>query len=119
MWAKQSNGFEAVALWQETTPDVGLFDLSMPTLDGVEALRRIQEQQPQAAVIRLTALARDVDIERAVGAGARAYQSSRDLFGCTRRFVDAGLMHPPPPPKAFGRPFRSVSFATIVHFLSL
>ncbi len=68
-----SNGAEAIALWQQTRPDVGLFDLCMPKLDGIEALRRIQEQHPQAAVIMLTALARDVDIERAIDVGARAY----------------------------------------------
>ena len=68
-----SDGLEAVALWQETAPDIGLFDLRMPALDGVEALRRIREHQPQAAVIMLTTLARDADIDRAVDAGARAY----------------------------------------------
>ncbi|MGJ7506270.1 response regulator [Variovorax sp. GT1P44] len=68
-----SDGHEAIALWQETRPDVGLFDIRMPVLDGVEALRRIQEQHPQAAVIMLTTLARAGDVERAFGAGARGY----------------------------------------------
>jgi DNA-binding NarL/FixJ family response regulator len=68
-----SDGDEAVALWQEAKPDVGLFDLRMPKLDGIEALGRIREQQPQAAVIMLTNMARDVDVERAIGAGARGY----------------------------------------------
>jgi DNA-binding NarL/FixJ family response regulator len=68
-----SDGDEAVALWQETKPDVGLFDLRMPKLDGIEALRLIRERQPQAAVIMLTNVARDVDVERAIGAGARGY----------------------------------------------
>lgn len=68
-----SDGHEAIALWQETKPDVGLFDIRMPILDGVEALRRIREQQPLAAVLMLTTLARDVDVERAIGAGALGY----------------------------------------------
>lgn len=68
-----SNGHEAITLWQETHPDVGLFDMRMPTLDGVEALRRIRQQHPQAAVIMLTTLAREADVERAIGAGARGY----------------------------------------------
>ena len=67
------NGRDAITLWQETRPDVGLFDLRMPTLDGIEALRLIRESQPQAAVIILTTFGRDADIERAVDAGARAY----------------------------------------------
>jgi DNA-binding NarL/FixJ family response regulator len=68
-----SNGVEAVALWRETRPDVGLFDLRMPGLDGIEALRQIRKQQPQATVIVLTAMARDADIERAIDAGASGY----------------------------------------------
>jgi two-component system NarL family response regulator len=68
-----SDGHEAIALWQETQPDIGLFDMRMPMLDGVEALRRIRERQPQAAVIVLTTLARQADVERAIGAGARGY----------------------------------------------
>ncbi|WP_280155877.1 response regulator transcription factor [Piscinibacter sp. XHJ-5] len=75
-----SDGLEAVALWHETTPDMGLFDLRMPVLDGVEALRRIREAQPQAAVIILTTLALDADIDRLVDAGART---------CLRK--DAGM----------------------------
>lgn len=70
-----SDGLEAIALWQETSPDLGLFDLRMPVLDGVEALRRIREHQPQAAVILLTTLSREADLQRAVDAGASAYLS--------------------------------------------
>lgn len=68
-----SNGLEAVALWRETRPDVGLFDMLMPSVDGVEALRRIREHQPQAAVIMLATLAREGDVERAIRVGARGY----------------------------------------------
>jgi DNA-binding NarL/FixJ family response regulator len=71
--AEASDGCEAVALWHEVHPDVGLFDLRLPTLDGVEALRRIRQRQPHAAIIMLTALAREVDVERAIAAGARGY----------------------------------------------
>jgi len=67
-----SDGLEAVALWRETLPDIGVFDLRMPGLDGIDALRRIREHQAQAAAIILTALAREADIDRAVDAGARA-----------------------------------------------
>src|SRR5215468_5929594 len=67
------NGHEAIALWQQAKPDIGLFDFRMPLLDGVQALQRIREQQAQAAVIILTTLVRDVDIERVRNAGAYAY----------------------------------------------
>ncbi|HEX6704110.1 MAG TPA: response regulator transcription factor [Albitalea sp.] len=82
------DGLEAVALWQETTPDIGLFDLRMPTLDGIEALRRIRAHSPQAAVIILTAMARDADIDRAVAAGARAClrkdAGTSEILACVR-----------------------------------
>ena len=68
-----SDGLEAVALWYETSPDIGLFDLRMPALDGAEALRRIREHRPQADVILLATLSRQADIQRAVDAGASAY----------------------------------------------
>lgn len=87
-----SDGAEAIALWRETKPDVGLFDLNMPTLDGAEALRQIREHQPQAAVIMLTTLARDADIERAVGAGARAYllkdTATSEIVACIRSVLN-------------------------------
>jgi DNA-binding NarL/FixJ family response regulator len=41
-----SNGEEAVALANETTPDIVLMDLSMPVLDGVQATQRIRDAQP-------------------------------------------------------------------------
>lgn len=83
-----SDGEEAVALWQQTAPDIGLFDLRMPTLDGIEALRRIRRLQPQAAVIILTALCRDADIDRSIDAGARAHLRkdavTSEILACIR-----------------------------------
>ena len=83
-----SDGLEAVALWQQATPDIGLFDLRMPTLDGIDALLRIRALQPQATVIMLTTLARDADIDRAVDAGARAYlrkdAAMAEIVACIR-----------------------------------
>ena len=66
-----ADGAEAVAVWDQSSPDVGLFDLRMPTLDGVQALLRIRQRQPQAAVVILTSMVGDADIDRVVRAGAR------------------------------------------------
>ena len=68
-----ADGLEAVALWRETRPHIGLFDLGMPGLDGVGALQGVREHDPLATIIILTALATDADIDRAIGAGANAY----------------------------------------------
>lgn len=68
-----ANGVEAVALWDQMRPDVGLFDLRMPALDGLGALGRIRERDPRAAIVILTTLTGDADIDRVIGAGANAY----------------------------------------------
>ena len=54
-------------------PDVVLMDLRMPEMEGVEAVRRIREIDPQARVVVLTTYDADEDIARALQAGAKAY----------------------------------------------
>jgi len=68
-----ANGLEAVALWDEARPDIGLFDLRMPALDGVGALLKIRERHPQAAIVIVTTIVADADLDRAIAAGAGAY----------------------------------------------
>jgi two-component system NarL family response regulator len=81
-----ANGLQAIDVWHETKPDVGLFDLRMPGLDGLEALRRIRKQQPQAAIVILTTMTNEADMDRAVAAGANAYlpkqSSMAEIVGC-------------------------------------
>jgi DNA-binding NarL/FixJ family response regulator len=96
-----ADGLQAVDVWRQTRPDVGLFDLRMPGLDGLGALRRIREQQPQAAVVILTTMTRDADMDRAVAAEANAYlpkqSSMAEIVGCIRAvrhgapYVHAGV----------------------------
>jgi len=96
-----ADGLQAVDIWQETKPDVGLLDLRMPGIDGLEALRRIREQEPQAAIVILTSMTSEADMDRAIAAGANAYlpkQSSiAEIVSCIRAvrcgapFVHAGV----------------------------
>lgn len=67
------DGLEAVAMFGALRPDVTLMDLRMPKLSGVEALRKIRHEFPQARVIVLTTFDGDEDIFRALEAGARGY----------------------------------------------
>ena len=52
--AEASNGLEAVEAFERHRPDVTLLDLRMPVMEGVEAVRRIRERDPNAKVIVLT-----------------------------------------------------------------
>jgi len=71
--AEAGNGVEAIDAYERHLPDVTLLDLRMPVMEGVEAVRRIRESDPQARVIVLTTYDTDEDISRALKAGAKAY----------------------------------------------
>jgi DNA-binding NarL/FixJ family response regulator len=86
--AEAANGAEAVAAYEQFRPDVTLLDLRMPVMEGVEAVRRIRELDPQAKVIVLTTYDTDEDITRALKAGAKAYAlkdiTADELIACIR-----------------------------------
>jgi two-component system NarL family response regulator len=71
--AEAANGRAAIDAFVAHQPDVVLMDLRMPEMEGVEAVRRIREIDPQARVIVLTTYDADEDIARALQAGAKAY----------------------------------------------
>jgi DNA-binding NarL/FixJ family response regulator len=71
--AEAENGERAVALYREHRPDVCLMDLRMPVMDGVEAIRTITTEFPEARILALTTYEGDADIRRALEAGARGY----------------------------------------------
>ena len=67
------NGERAVALARAHKPDVILMDLRMPTMNGVEATRRIMAAQPAARIVVLTTFEEDEEIFEAMRAGALGY----------------------------------------------
>lgn len=71
--AEGGNGQEAVDLFRDFHPDVTLMDLSMPVMTGVEAISTIIAEFPDARIIALTTWDGDMDIHRALDAGARGY----------------------------------------------
>jgi two-component system NarL family response regulator len=71
--AQAKNGREAVELYRQERPHVGLIDLKMPELDGVETITAIRDEFPNAALLVLTTYDRDEDIYRSLRAGAKAY----------------------------------------------
>jgi len=68
-----ANGREAVTEVERLHPDVILMDLVMPEMDGIEAIRRIQDRQPEARILVLTTFAGEDKIFPAVKAGALGY----------------------------------------------
>ena len=71
--AEASNGREAVELFRAHRPDVTLMDLQMPEMNGVEAMIAIRAEFPSARIIVLTTYVGDVQVSRALEAGAQAY----------------------------------------------
>jgi DNA-binding NarL/FixJ family response regulator len=71
--AEADNGANAVDLFREHRPDVALMDLRMPVMDGVEAIRAITTEFPDARILALTTYEGDADIRRALEAGASGY----------------------------------------------
>ena len=71
--AEASNGREALELFRKHRPDITLMDLQMPEMSGIDAMSSIRGEFPDARVVVLTTYAGDVQVSRALKAGARAY----------------------------------------------
>ncbi len=71
--AEASNGREAIQQFRAHHPDVTLMDIQMPEMNGVDAMIAIRGEFPEARIIVLTTYTGDVQILRAIKAGARAY----------------------------------------------
>src|SRR5580692_4657314 len=68
-----ANGREAVEQFRKHQPDVTLMDLQMPEMSGIDALSAIRGEFPEARIIVLTTYAGDVQVFRALKAGARGF----------------------------------------------
>jgi len=71
--AEASNGREAVEMFRQHRPDVTLMDLQMPEMGGIDAISAIRAEFPEARIIVLTTYVGDVQVVRALKAGAQAY----------------------------------------------
>jgi len=97
--AEASNGLEAIELYRKHQPDVTLMDLQMPEMGGIDAMSAIRGEFPEARIIVLTTYAGDVQVFRALKAGARAFLLKgllrKELLE-TIRAVHAGQRRLPP-----------------------
>jgi DNA-binding NarL/FixJ family response regulator len=71
--AQAANAKDAVEQYRKHKPDVTLMDLRLPDQSGIDTLSAIRAEFPDARVIMLTTFEGDVEIKRALEAGARGY----------------------------------------------
>jgi DNA-binding NarL/FixJ family response regulator len=71
--AQASNAQEAIQQFRKHLPCVTLMDLRLPDKSGIDAMRAVRTEFPEARVIILTTFEGDVEIQRALEAGARGY----------------------------------------------
>jgi DNA-binding NarL/FixJ family response regulator len=97
--AEASTGGEAIKRYREIRPDVTLMDLRLPDVSGIEAMIAICTEFTMARIILLTTFDGDVEIQRALEAGARAYMLKSmppDELVDVIRQVHAGKKRVPP-----------------------
>lgn len=68
-----ANGGIAVEMYQKEKPDVVTMDITMPDVDGIEAVKRIKEIDPAAKVIMCSAMGQQSMVMEAIKAGARDF----------------------------------------------
>ena len=74
-----SNGREAIQQYRTLHPDITLMDLQMPEMSGLDAMIAIRGEFPEARILVLTTYAGDVQVLRALKAGARGYLLKNSL----------------------------------------
>jgi two-component system chemotaxis response regulator CheY len=65
-----SDGVEAVSTYSSAKPDLVTMDITMPNMDGVEALKELLKQDPSAKVVMVSAMGQESLVVEAVTAGA-------------------------------------------------
>lgn len=68
-----STGGEAIQQFKQHVPDVTLLDLRLPDMSGIDVLIAIRSEFPEARIVMLTTFEGDVEVQRALQAGARGY----------------------------------------------
>jgi DNA-binding NarL/FixJ family response regulator len=97
--SQAANGAEAIQQYRAHRPDITLMDLKLPDLSGIDAMIAIRSEFPEARIIILTTFEGDVEIQRALEAGARGWllknMPPTELVKAIRQ-VHAGKRRVPP-----------------------
>jgi two-component system chemotaxis response regulator CheY len=67
------NGAKAVEKYQETKPDLVLMDITMPEMDGIQALKKIKSMDPNASVVMCSAMGQQAMVIESIQSGARDF----------------------------------------------
>jgi len=67
------DGFEAEKLYAELKPDIVTMDISMPQCDGIQAVKLIKQNDPNARVVMISALGQKEQVLEAIKSGAKDF----------------------------------------------
>ena len=67
------NGLKAVEKYNETKPDLVMMDITMPEMDGIQALKKIKASDPSATVIMCSAMGQQAMVIESIQAGAKDF----------------------------------------------
>jgi len=73
MVAEAENGVKAIEKYSETKPDLVLMDITMPEMDGIQALKKIKELDPGASVIMCSAMGQQAMVIESIQSGAKDF----------------------------------------------
>lgn len=67
------NGLKAVEKYNELKPDLVLMDITMPEMDGIQALKKIKEEDPSATIIMCSAMGQQAMVIESIQSGAKDF----------------------------------------------
>lgn len=89
--AEAANGLEAVAKYQEFKPDGVLMDITMPEMDGIAALKKLVEIDPNVKIAMVTAMGQQSMVIEALKAGAKDFVvkpfDAERVLGAVKRLI--------------------------------
>lgn len=94
---ESSDGLQAIQQAQELRPDLILLDLGLPTLDGIEAARRLRKLLPLSRIVFVSQESSPDIVQEALSTGAQGYvvkQSARDLLQAVTAALATQPGHP-------------------------
>lgn len=72
-FVEAQDGAEAVQKYEEEKPDMVIMDITMPNMDGLQALKKIKENDPNARVVMCTAMGQESMVVEAIKSGAKDF----------------------------------------------